>query len=120
MARRRGRAWGNALGGWRKQRRKSNGQFGSGGGGTAKKAARAAKAGRKGAKTKRRKKRAANKARRSSPQAKHIRNGTIVGGAVGTIMLPGLGTVVGAVAGRRLAQDQIASGFDPRRRAINR
>lgn len=32
MARRRGKAWGNALGGYKTQRRASNGQFGTGGG----------------------------------------------------------------------------------------
>lgn len=120
MARKRGRAWGNALGGWRKQRRKGNGQFGSGGGGTAKKASRAAKAGRKGAKTKRRTKKAAKKAQRKTPQSQHIRKSTIVGGAAGTLILPGVGTAVGALVGRKVAQNQIASGYDPRRRAITR
>lgn len=38
-----GRRWGNALGGWRKQPRKNNGQFGRGAGGSSKKRAVSAK-----------------------------------------------------------------------------
>lgn len=58
MARRvRGRAWGNALGGWRKQSRKANGQFGSGGS--------RAKA-----------KRAAPKRRKAAPKKKPVRRTT--------------------------------------------
>lgn len=45
----RGKAWGNALGGWRKQRRNANGQFG---GGTVSAAKRVAKANKKMAKSK--------------------------------------------------------------------
>lgn len=46
----RGRAWGNALGGWKKQARAANGRFGNGSGKKARSAAKSTKAKRRNAK----------------------------------------------------------------------
>lgn len=103
MARRvRGRAWGNALGGWRKQSRKANGQFGSGG--SRAKAKRAAPKRRKAAPKKQPARRTAPKKKltKAELEARRRRNRNIA---------IGVGVVVGAamIADNRFQMHKIAA-----------
>lgn len=115
MARRRGRAWGNALGGWRKQRRNRKGQFASGGG--------SSKAVAKRKKPSRKARRQAKLSKthivqssvsydlatgkpvyrtqytRTGAQQRSIHRHVLVGAAAGSVVLPGPGTFIGAAVG---------------------
>ena len=96
MARRKGKAWGNALGGYKTQSRKSNGQFGTGGGKSkAKKTVKRSKPKRTASKKTSPKKSAPKKAtpKKATPKRKsnRRRNAAIVGGvALGAMALYGV------------------------------
>lgn len=111
----RGRAWGNALGGWRKQRRNSKGQFTKGGGGAVRKAVRGANSQRRSNKAFRKQKINRSKASRSI-QRQHRAQvyapaaaayiGRKAGGSIGaaiTPRTPAAGQFVGSMVGSRMA-----------------
>lgn len=113
---RRGRAWGNALGGWRKQRRKANGQFGSGGASKSKAVAKRKKPSRKVRKhAKLSQDRVISSAigfnmqtgrpmyrsetTRTGYQQRSIARHQVVGAAIGTAVMPGVGSAAGLIIG---------------------
>lgn len=132
MARRRGRAWGNALGGWRKQRRNRKGQFSSGGGSSKAVARRKKSSSKAVAKRKKPSRKARKHARLSQDRVirsttlidldtgrvsrnEYVRTGyqqrsvtrhALVGAAAGTVALPGVGTYLGAVVGARIGEEK--------------
>ena len=123
MARRRGRAWGNALGGWRRQRRNRKGQFSSGKVSGSKAVAKRKKPSRK---ARRHRRLSQDRVIRSSTlinmetgravgRTEYVRTGyqqrsvtrhTLVGAAAGTVVLPGAGTYIGAVVGARVGAEK--------------
>lgn len=119
MARRRGRAWGNALGGWRKQRRNRKGQFSSGGGSKSKAVAKRKKPSRKARKHTRLNQDVVVKSStlismetgqavaraqyvRTGYQQRSVRRHVLVGAAAGSVVLPGAGTAIGAMVGANI------------------
>lgn len=109
MARRgiRGRAWGNALGGWRKQRRARNGRFGSGGAKTKTKTKAIARRKKGSSRPNLRGhavharssvKRLSN-VNYSAKQVASIAGGTAIGVVGGAILLGGPGAALGGVIG---------------------
>lgn len=117
---RRGRAWGNALGGWRKQRRNGKGQFSKGGGGSKSKAvAKRRKPSRKARKHSRLSQDrvvgtsvlmdmntgqivGSKQYTRTGYQQRSVTRHTLVGAAAGTVVFPGAGTYIGAVVGANI------------------
>lgn len=116
MARRlRGKAWGNALGGWRKQRRNARGQF-SGGGSKSKAVAKRRKPSRKARKHSRLSQDrvvgtsvlmdmntgqivGSKQYTRTGYQQRSITRHQAVGALVGTAVMPGVGTAAGIIIG---------------------
>lgn len=116
---RRGRAWGNALGGWRRQRRNSKGQFSSGGTSKSKAVAKRKKPSRKARRHARLSRDrvvgtsvlmdtstgrivGSTQYTRTGYQQRDIVRHQVAGALLGTAVLPGIGTAGGIIIGTQI------------------